>query len=95
MTVLAFDRYPVDPNRTEAFESLVDGLFGEMRAAPGSLWADAMKAFDDEPSYVLLSEWRTEADLDAWEAVAITRTFHEEVDIHLRGEPTRRRFTSA
>jgi quinol monooxygenase YgiN len=95
LTVLQFERYPVDANRTDGFEALVQTLLTQVRAAPGVLWADASKAFDDEPSYLVLSEWRTEADLEAWEAGTEALAFLEQVDVHLRGEPTRRRFTGA
>jgi len=94
LTVLAFERYPVDPNRTSEFEALVNDLLEHMRAAPGVLWADGMKAFDDEPSYVLLSEWRTDADLDAWGATETAGGFADDVDAALRGEVTRRRLSS-
>lgn len=94
MTVLSFERYPVDPKRTDDFAALVGKLLDDIRKAPGVLWADATKAFDDEPSYIVLSEWRTDADFEAWEAAAPAKTFRDDVDIHLRDEPTRRRFTS-
>ena len=94
MTVLAFERYPVDPNRIEAFEELVGSVLGAMRSAGGCLWADAARAFDDEPSYVVLGEWRAEADLNAWEASTECAVFLESVDVHLRGDPTRRRFAA-
>jgi heme-degrading monooxygenase HmoA len=94
LTVLRFERYPVDAKRTEGFEALVGAFLDAMRAAPGLLWADATKAFDDDPSYVVLSEWRTDADLDAWESSGAATTFGDGVDVHLRDDPTSRRFTS-
>lgn len=93
MTVLAFERYPIDPVRAEEFDRLADELLGAMRAAPGVLWADAARAFDDEPSRVLLSEWRTQADVDAWEGGREARSFAEASEVLLRGEVTRRRFS--
>lgn len=95
MTVLSFERYPVDPQRTQEFVALVDKLLEEMRSAPGVLWADATKAFDDEPSYILLGEWRTDADLEAWNGDPSAKAFRDDVDVNLRGEPTRRRFHGA
>ncbi|MGH2759994.1 MAG: antibiotic biosynthesis monooxygenase family protein [Actinomycetota bacterium] len=94
MTVLSFERYPVDPKQTERFETLVNELLAIMRTAPGALWADAGRAFDDEPSYLLLSEWRTDADLDAWLASDTPRGFGDAVDAALRGDITRRRFAT-
>ena len=94
MTALAFQRYPVAPHSVEAFEELLGGLLAEMRAAGGALWADATRAFDDEPSYIVLSEWATPADLDAWEAGAGATAFDERIDVHLRSDPTRRRFSA-
>ncbi len=94
MTVLSFERYPVDPNQTERFEALVEELLTKMRSAPGALWADCARAFDDEPSYLLLSEWRTDADFEAWRAGDGPLRFAEAVDIALRGEATKRSFVS-
>ncbi len=95
MTVLAFERYPAVPDSVEAFEELVRGVLEAMRSAGGCLWADGAKAFEDEPSYVVLSEWRTGADLDAWEASNEVVGFQEKIDVHLRGDATRRRFTGS
>lgn len=93
MTVLAFERYPVADDEAR-FREALDGLLEHMRESSGVLWADAGKAFDDEPSYIVLSEWRTEADLDAWEQTGDSRSFGDEIDVLLRGDVTRRRFTS-
>ncbi len=95
MTVLAFERHPVDPSHEEAFEDALRAFVDEIRAAPGALWADAARAFDDDPSYVVASEWRTEADADAWEASEAATAFRERTDALLRGDVTRRRFTAA
>lgn len=92
MTVLTFERYPVEPSKTAEFERLVDELLDQIRAAPGMLWADAGRAFDDEPSYFLLSEWRTAADLDSWRATDASQRFDDAVDALLRADVTRRRF---
>lgn len=94
MTVLAFQRFPVAVHSIEAFEELLNGILAAMRSAGGALWADATRAFDDDPSYILLSEWTTPADLDAWEAGTGAAAFEERIDVHLRGDPTRRRFTA-
>jgi quinol monooxygenase YgiN len=94
LTVLSFERYPVDPKQTGRFEALVEELLEKMRSAPGALWADCARAFDDEPSYLLLSEWRTDADLEAWQASDGPVRFGESADVALRGEVTRRSFAS-
>lgn len=78
----------------DAFASLVEKVLEKMRAAEGNLWADGMRPMDDDPSYIVLSEWRTPADLDAWDEGTDARAFSEEADLHLRSEPTRRRFTA-
>lgn len=94
MTVLSFERYPVDPKHADVFEALVGELLEKMRSAPGALWADCARAFDDEPSYLLLSEWRTGADLEAWQASGVPAGFGGSADVTLRGEATRRSFVS-
>jgi quinol monooxygenase YgiN len=65
-----------------------------MRSAPGALWADAARAGDDDPSWIVLSEWRTAADLDAWESGPASTQFSQAADALLRGDITRRRFGS-
>ena len=94
MTVLAFERYPVDPAGEKSFNQLVVELLEQMRSAGGALWADAALAFDDKPSYVVLSEWRSRPDLEAWDASEAARAFRDRTDAHLRGEVTRRRFAT-
>ena len=91
MTVLAFERHPVDEGCVPAFEELLEALVSAAREAPGVLWADAFRAFDDAPSYVVMSEWRTEADLDAFEGAEAAASFDEEADPLRRADPTRRR----
>jgi len=95
VTVLTFERFPVDPSNHERFHQLVDGLVSSMRNAPGCLWSDAARAGDDDPSVIVLAEWRTEADADAWDARSDVAAFAADADPLLRGETTRRRFSSA
>jgi quinol monooxygenase YgiN len=90
VTVLALERYPVDPSNVAAFEASMDERLGRMRAAAGNLWADLARAGDDAPSFLVLSEWRTAADADAWDAAGSP----EDLDPLLRGDVTRRRFVS-
>lgn len=92
-TVLALERHPVHPARVDDFERLLDDVLAELRRQPGLLWADAASAVDDRPSYVLLSEWRTAGDLDAWEESTAFRDYAERGEAYLREAPTRRRFT--
>ena len=93
MTVLAFERYPVDPDSEDRFRDAVDAHLALLRSG-GALWADAARAFDDPPSYIVVSEWRTAADLDAWEQGGRAREFRDGCDALLRGEVTRRRFSA-
>ena len=74
------------------FERLAAELVDAARAASGMLWADVARAADDEPSFILLSEWRTHADLDAWESSDETVRVRDEIDNVARGDVTRRRF---
>ena len=95
MTVLLFERHPVDPHRAPEFEQLVDEVLVHLRAAAGSLWAEAARFLDADPSYVLASEWRTEADADAWTSSAHARWFVDAIDPLLRGDVTRRTFAAS
>ena len=90
MTVLHLERFPVDPAHVPAFERLAAERIEAARSAPGVLWADLGRCSDDTPSYLLLVEWASEADADAFEAGHDLDGF----DAVLRAEPTRRRFTS-
>ena len=91
-TVLAFERHPVAPDSAGAFGELVAAMLEAMRAAPGALWADAARASGDDPSWIVLSEWRTQADLDAWERTGVAAEFAQASDALLRADVTRRRF---
>ncbi|MEX0874638.1 MAG: antibiotic biosynthesis monooxygenase [Actinomycetota bacterium] len=93
-TVLAFERHPVASESVEGFIELLSGLLDAMRSAPGALWADAARAGDDDPSWLVLSEWRTGADLDAWESSLPAAEFSQAADALLRGDITRRHFGS-
>ena len=93
MTVLVFERHAVNADRREAYEEALAAHLETIRQAPGALWADAARAFDDEPSYIVLSEWRTEADADAF--AVVRAAFAEKVDVMLRGDTTLRRFGPA
>ena len=94
MTVFTFERYPVAPERMDEFERAVTGLLGRMRAAPGALWAEGLRALDGAGGYAVAAEWRTDADADAWAGSDAAGTFAEQADVLLGAEITRRRFVS-
>jgi heme-degrading monooxygenase HmoA len=95
MTVLTFERYPVAPDRLEEFERAVAGLLAGIRAAPGALWAEGLRALDGAGGYAVAAEWRTDADADAWASSDAAGAFATEADVLLGAEVTRRRFVSA
>lgn len=95
MSVLRFERYPVAPDSVDAFDAAVASLVEAMRTSEGNLWADAGAATDDQPSRLVLSEWRSASDEQAWASGAEAKRFTDEADVMLRGEPTMRRFASA
>lgn len=95
MTVISLERYPVAHDAEERFRNLIEAALARMRSAGGVLWADAAKAFDDEPSYIVVSEWRSTADLDAWDESDAAGAFRADVDVLLRGEVLHRRFADA
>lgn len=94
MTVLALERYPVELKSVGDFQALLAGMIAAMREQPGLLWADGARALDDDPSYIVLSEWRTAGDVDAWEESETARALTDRFDVFLRGDVTRRRFGS-
>jgi quinol monooxygenase YgiN len=94
LTVLSLQRFPVDAQQLAVFEDLAGRLVEAMRTAPGNLWADAARAFDDDPSYLVLSEWRGVADADAWDASQDALELEEGIYPLLRADPTRRRLAA-
>ncbi len=94
MTVLTFERYPVAPDRIEAFERAVASLLSDIRVAPGALWAEGLRALDGAGGYVVLAEWRTDADAVAWASSDVASRFAAQADVLLGAEVTRRRFVS-
>ena len=91
MSVLSVERYSVPAPSRDDFERLLSEFIGGMRREPGFLWAEGGRTDDDE-SYVLLSEWRTAGDLDAWLATPAVAAWEASTDPLLTGDPTRRRF---
>ena len=94
MTVFTFERYPVAAERMDEFERRVTALLARMRAAPGALWAEGLRALDGAGGYAVAAEWRTDADADAWAASESAGAFAAEADVLLGAEITRRRFVS-
>lgn len=84
----------MEPARTQDFERLVADLLAGMRSAPGALWADVARTADDDPAYLLIAEWRTAPDADAWGTSVTASAFTRTVDALLTGEITRRSFVS-
>jgi heme-degrading monooxygenase HmoA len=94
VTVFSFTRYPVAPERTEEFDRAVASLLAELRAAPGALWAEGLRALDGSCGYVVCAEWRTDADADAWGSSDRAAAFVESVAVLLGADVTHRRFVS-
>ena len=93
MTVLSLERYPVAVEAHSDFEGLLSELLVRMRRQPGLLWADGGRGGGD--GYVVLSEWRTAGDLDAWQTSPAVVVWEESTDPLLAGDPSRRRFGPA
>jgi quinol monooxygenase YgiN len=94
VTVLAYERHPVHPDHRDAYTALLGETAAAMRSAPGALWADVAETMDDPPSFVVLSEWRTPADADAWECGPDQASFKDRSEPWLREAAVRRRFSS-
>jgi quinol monooxygenase YgiN len=93
VSILVFERYPVSGESGGDFEALLAEVLQAIRIRPGLLWADGGRATGD--GYVLLSEWRTPGDADAWQGSAAALAWEESTDPLLAGDPSRRRFTPA
>ena len=93
MTVLSLERYPVAVESLGDFEALLGELLVRMRREPGLLWADGGGGNGD--GYVVLSEWRTPGDLDAWQSSPAAVSWEEATDPLLAGDVSRRRFGPA
>lgn len=92
MSVLSLEQYSVAAGSRTDFEPLLAELLTVMRTQPGLLWADGGRT-EDETAYVLLSEWRSQADLDAWQKTPASRDWEQATDPLLTGDGTRRRFS--
>jgi quinol monooxygenase YgiN len=92
VSVLSLERYMVAESSRSAFEPLLAEFLTVMRTQPGLLWADGGRTEDDD-GYVLLSEWRTPGDLDAWQVTPATETWEESTDPLLVTDAMRRRFS--
>jgi heme-degrading monooxygenase HmoA len=94
LTVLRFERFPVDQDRTKDFERLAAQMLAVLRSAPGALWAEAARTTEGDPGYLVVSEWRTPADADAWASSDEAGRFDQGAEALLRGDVSRRRFTA-
>jgi heme-degrading monooxygenase HmoA len=88
LSVLVFERYPVDPPQSEAFQELALVRIESMRAAPGILWAELLLGAEEGSGFLVLSEWRNEGDADSWEADSDPSA----LDAFVTSDVTRRRF---
>jgi quinol monooxygenase YgiN len=89
VTVLAFERFTVMPGSEDRLRDLTEGTLRALRNAPGALWAD-IAGTDD--GFMIVAEWRSAGDVDAWDEGETARTFIQGLDALLVGERTRRRF---
>ncbi|HVE93032.1 MAG TPA: antibiotic biosynthesis monooxygenase family protein [Actinomycetota bacterium] len=92
-TALWLERLPVHPARVVELEGLLGEMVAEMRSAAGCLWTDASAAMDDVPSYLVLSEWRSSSDLEAWLGGAGCRELGLRREPWLRDSVSGRRFS--
>jgi quinol monooxygenase YgiN len=89
VTVLSLERYPVAVESHDDFEALLTELLVRIRRQPGLLWADGGRTGGD--GYILLSEWRSGGDLDAWQTSPAVVSWEESTDPLLAGDTSRRR----
>ena len=93
MTVLHVERHYPHPHTRSDFEREIGRLVEQMR--PFALWVDVAASVVDADVVSVLSEWRTDADLDAFLAGSQYPHLSQGLDPHVRESPTVRRFHSA
>lgn len=92
MSVLWLERHQVDGSRRSEHDTALALLLDAMRAADGFLWADAAASIVDDEMTTVVSEWRTQADLEAFRAGEAYSAFARDVEVALREAPSLRRF---
>jgi quinol monooxygenase YgiN len=93
-TVLHFERHTAAPGKAVELLEVLSKVTVAMRTSPGVLWAEAAQV-DGDGSILLLSEWRTAADLEAYASGSEARELDEEADPLRQADPTRRAFQSS
>jgi quinol monooxygenase YgiN len=92
VSVLLLERHLLDDTFRDEYERAVSDLLALMRVAGGFLWADAAESLQEPGTVSIASEWRTDADLDAFCAADAYREFVERNDLRLHEPPMVRRF---
>ncbi len=91
MSVLHLERLLSAAGSAEALGSNARSMVASMRSADGALWAEVTEV---EDGFLVLSEWRSEADLEGWQGSAGAEALAQARDALMAEAPTLRRFTA-
>ena len=67
MSVVSYLKLTPKPEFADQFQRELQELLGLVRAQKGFLQVEVLRPTDDANTYVIVSEWESEADFKAWE----------------------------
>jgi quinol monooxygenase YgiN len=94
VSALRLERHVVDSDAHAGYEADVAKLLDAMRTADGFLWADAARSLTEPDVFTLVSEWRTEVDLERFAAGEAYAAFGGANDVRLVEPASVRTFNS-
>ncbi|MGO9419408.1 antibiotic biosynthesis monooxygenase [Roseiarcus sp.] len=81
------------PNCGAAYEALLRGMFGDMKAFPGFVSADVVPPADEAGEYQVVTKFRTDADLRRWDESGAHADWLRRLDTVAEGAPAYRVIT--
>ncbi|MCX6022265.1 MAG: antibiotic biosynthesis monooxygenase [Chloroflexi bacterium] len=79
MASVSYLRFTIRPERAAAFEAALDEMAAVARQTPGLHWVEVSRFLADPHVYLVLSEWESDAHLDAFDRNPLhSRAIHEQ-----------------